>query len=126
MARTSTAGANTTRASTAKETVTEKIPSTAERVKAKADDADAEFEASKSSALEALEKLLEARQHFHNAATAAGVDIKHEAVEHLIAGKSKVEELAQEVTEFAREKPATTVALAFLGGFVLAQMLSRK
>ncbi|MBU2098326.1 MAG: hypothetical protein KKD00_06165 [Gammaproteobacteria bacterium] len=114
------------RASAAKETDTETIESTAEKVKAKASPADLEFEASKASALEALEKLLEARRHFQNAATAAGVDIKHEAVEQLMAGKSKAEEFAQEVSEFAREKPGTTVALAFLGGFVIAQLLSRK
>lgn len=114
------------RASAAKETVSEAIESTVEKMKAKASPADAEFEASKMSALEALEKLLEARQHFQNAATAAGVDIKHEAIEQLMAGKSKAEELGQELNEFAREKPGTTVALAFLGGFVLAQLLSRK
>ena len=114
------------RASAAKETVSETIESTVEKMKAKASPVDVEFEASKLSALEALDKLLEARQHFTNAATAAGVDIKHEAVEQLIAGKSKAEEFAQEVSEFAREKPGTTIALAFLGGFVIAQLLSRK
>ena len=114
------------RTSTAKENVAEKIESTVEKMKAKASPADTEFEASKSSALEALEKLFEAREHFQNAAAAAGVDIKHEAIEQLIAGKSKAEDFAQEVSEFAREKPGTTVALAFLGGFVLAQLLSRK
>lgn len=114
------------RTSTTTETGNEKIQSTAERVKAKSRPADSEFEASKLSALEALDKLLEARQHFQNAATAAGFDIKHEALEQLNAGKSKAEELVQEISEFAREKPGTTVALAFLGGFVLAQLLSRK
>lgn len=114
------------RASAAKETVSETIESTVERMKTKASPADVEIEASKAAALEALEKLLEARQHFQNAATAAGVDIKHEAVEQLMAGKTKAEEFVQEVSEFAREKPGTTVALAFLGGFVIAQLLSRK
>ena len=114
------------RASAAKEAVSEKIESTVEKMKAKVSPADVEFEASKMSALEALNKLLEARQHFQNAATAAGVDIKHEAVEQLLAGKSKAEELVDEVSEFAREKPGTTIALAFLGGFMLAQILSRK
>lgn len=114
------------RSSSAQETVTEAIESTVDRMKAKASPADVEFEASKTAALEALEKLLEARQHFQNAATAAGVDIKHEAVEQLLAGKSKAEELTQEISEFAREKPVTTVALAFLGGYIMAQLLSRK
>lgn len=114
------------RSSAAKETVSETIESTVEKMKAKASPADAEFEASKMSALEALEKLLEAREHFQNAATAAGVDIKHEAVEQLLAGKTKAEELVQEISEYAREKPGTTIALAFVGGFLLAQLLSRK
>jgi hypothetical protein len=88
--------------------------------------ADAEFEASKAAALEAFDKLLEARKHFQNAATAAGVDLKHEALEQLMAGKSKAQDFGQELTELAKTKPGTTVAIAFLGGFVLAQLLGRK
>ncbi|TFH73438.1 hypothetical protein E3V39_09490 [Gammaproteobacteria bacterium LSUCC0112] len=88
--------------------------------------ADAEFEASKAAAMEAFDKLLEARQHFQNAATAAGIDLKHEALEQLLAGKSKAEDLGQELADLAKNKPGTTVALAFLGGFVLAQLLGRR
>jgi cystathionine beta-lyase family protein involved in aluminum resistance len=114
------------RSSTAKETVSEAVESTEKKAQAKTSKADNEFEASKAAALESLEKLLEARQHFKNAATAAGVDIKHDALEQLLAGKSKADEFGQELSEFARAKPGTTLALAFLGGFVLAQLLSRK
>jgi hypothetical protein len=88
--------------------------------------ADAEFEASKAAAMEAFDKLLEARNHFQNAATAAGIDLKHEALEQLLAGKSKAQDLGQELSELAKTKPGTTVALAFLGGFVLAQLLGRR
>lgn len=88
--------------------------------------ADAEFEASKAAAMEAFDKLLEARKHFQNAATAAGIDLKHEALEQLLAGKSKAEDLGQELADLAKNKPGTTVALAFLGGFVLAQLLGRR
>jgi ElaB/YqjD/DUF883 family membrane-anchored ribosome-binding protein len=114
------------RTSSAKETVSEAIESTVERMRANPSDADAEFEASKLSALQALDKLLEAREHFKSAATAAGIDLKHEAVEQLMAGKSRIEELGEELSAYAREKPGTTVALAFVGGFILAQLLSRK
>ncbi|MDO8909237.1 MAG: hypothetical protein Q7W55_12160 [Pseudohongiella sp.] len=114
------------RSNSAKETLSEEFESTVEKVRAQMSPADKEFEASKSAALEALDKLLEARQHFQNAATAAGVDLKHEAVEQLMAGKSKAEDLGAELSEFARTKPGTTVALAFMGGYILAQLLSRK
>jgi len=88
--------------------------------------ADAEFEASKAAALEAFDKLLEARNHFKNAATAAGIDLKHEAIEQLMASKSKALDFGEELSELAKTKPGTTVAIAFLGGFVLAQLLGRR
>lgn len=92
----------------------------------KSNQADAEFEASKAAALEAFDKLLEARKHFQNAATAAGVDLKHEAIEQLMASKSKAQDFGAELSELAKTKPSTTVAIAFLGGFVLAQLLGRR
>lgn len=88
--------------------------------------ADTEFEASKAAAMEAFDKLLEARKHFQNAATAAGIDLKHEALEQLLAGKSKADDLGQELADLAKNKPGTTLAMAFLGGFVLAQLLGRR
>jgi hypothetical protein len=88
--------------------------------------ADAEFDASKVAAIEAFDKLLEARKHFQNAVAAVGVDLKHEAIEQLIVGKSKAQDFGQELTELAKTKPGTTVAVAFLGGFVLAQLLGRR
>lgn len=42
------------------------------------------------------------------------------------ASKSKAQDFVQELTELAKTKPGMTVAIAFLGGFVLAQLLGRR
>lgn len=113
-------------AATVKEEVSEATDSVMKKVRDTLSPADAEFQASKQAALEALDKMMEARQHFQKAATEAGIDIKDEAVEQLMIGKMKAEELGHEFNEMARNKPVTTMAVAFLGGFLLAQMMSRK
>jgi len=85
-----------------------------------------ELEASRQAAIEALDKLLEAKSHFRSAAEAAGLDLKNEAIDQLTEGRAKAEELSLQATEYVYEKPLSSLAIAFVGGFVISQLLSRK
>ena len=85
-----------------------------------------ELAASKEAVLSAFDKLLEAKEHFKLAAEAAGVDIKDEATEQLLKGRDKTEELGEQASAFIREKPLATLGIAFITGFVLSQLFSRK
>jgi ElaB/YqjD/DUF883 family membrane-anchored ribosome-binding protein len=85
-----------------------------------------ELAASKAAVTNAYDKLLEAKEHFRLAADAAGVDMKQEAVEQLQKGKAKTEELGEQASVFVREKPLATLSIAFIAGYVLSQLFSRK
>lgn len=85
-----------------------------------------ELAASKEAVLSAYDKLLEAKEHFRLAAEAAGVDIKHEATEQLLKGRAKTEELSKQASVFFREKPLTTLGIAFVTGLIISQLFSRK
>lgn len=85
-----------------------------------------ELAASKEAAMDALDKLLEARDHFRHAAESAGLDLKDEAIQQLEMGKAKVNELSAEASTYMVNKPLQTLGLAFLGGFIVAQFMSRK
>ncbi|WP_425055277.1 hypothetical protein [Pseudomonas abyssi] len=85
-----------------------------------------ELAASKVAVGEAYEKLLEARDHFASAAQSAGLEVRHDALEHLLKGREKAEELGAQANTYIREKPLATISLAFAAGFVLSQLLSRK
>lgn len=85
-----------------------------------------ELAASKEAVLSAYDKLLEAKEHFKLAAEAAGVDIKDEATEQFLKGRAKTEELGEQVAVYVREKPLATLGIAFITGFVLSQLFSRK
>ena len=49
-----------------------------------------------------------------------------DALEHLLKGREKAEELGAQANTYIREKPLATISLAFAAGFVLSQLLSRK
>ncbi len=87
---------------------------------------EAEMAASKAAAMEAYEKLLEARQHFARAAEAAGMDMKQDATEHLQRGRDRAEELGNEASAYVRDKPLASLGIAFLAGYVLAQIFGRR
>ena len=53
-----------------------------------------ELAASKVAVGEAYEKLLEARDHFASAAQAAGLEVRHDALEHLLKGREKAKSWA--------------------------------
>jgi ElaB/YqjD/DUF883 family membrane-anchored ribosome-binding protein len=99
---------------------------------ARKDDMDrsAEFEASREAARAALENLLEAKEHFKKAAEAAGIDLKHEAADKLHEGRDRAEALGEQLyataNMFVTDKPLSTLSIAFIGGFLIAQMLGRK
>lgn len=84
-----------------------------------------ELDASKKAAMEALDNLIEARGHFRQAAEAAGLDLRDEALQRLAQGKAKAGEWEEEASEYLHEKPLQTLGLAFLGGFILSKLLSR-
>ncbi|SIS42312.1 hypothetical protein [Neptunomonas antarctica] len=85
-----------------------------------------ELAASKEAVLSAYDKLMEAKEHFKLAADAAGLDIKDEATEQLLKGRAKTEELGEQASVFIREKPLATLGIAFITGFVISQLFSRK
>lgn len=86
---------------------------------------EAELEASKQAAREALDKLLEAKEHFRHAAEIAGLDAKADALDHLVKGKDKADDLTRSAIEYAKEKPAQALAIAFVGGYLLSKIFSR-
>lgn len=85
-----------------------------------------ELDASKQAAIEALEKLLEAKDHFRTAAESAGLELKEEALNRLTEGKHKAAELGEQASDYIHERPLSSLALAFVGGLLLAQFLSKK
>ncbi len=87
---------------------------------------DKELDASRKAAMDALDKLFEAKDHFRSAAEAAGLEMKEEAISQLLEGRAKAEKLGTQATEYVHEKPMTSLAIAFLGGILLSQLLGRK
>jgi ElaB/YqjD/DUF883 family membrane-anchored ribosome-binding protein len=85
-----------------------------------------ELAASKEAVLSAYDKLLEAKEHFKLAAEAAGVDIKDEATEQFLKGHARTEELGEQASVYVREKPLASLGIAFITGYVLSQLFSRK
>jgi ElaB/YqjD/DUF883 family membrane-anchored ribosome-binding protein len=84
-----------------------------------------ELEASKVAVREALDKLMEAKQHFQLAAESAGLDMKSDTVEQFAQGKEKAEQLGQQLSDYASDNPMKALAFAFAGGFLLAQLLKK-
>ena len=89
-----------------------------------------ELEATREAARAALENLLQAKEHFKKAAEAAGLDAKHDAEETLHKGREKAEALGEQLSRAAVncvvEKPLTTLGIAFVGGYLIAQLLGRR
>lgn len=89
-------------------------------------DREVELGASKEAAMAAYEKLLDARQHFRKAAEAAGMDMRDEAVQQLERGRDKASELGDEAGRYVRDKPMASLGMAFLAGYILAQIFGRR
>lgn len=84
-----------------------------------------ELDATKKAAREALEKLMEAREHFKEAAKAAGIDAQEEAVELFEQGKAGAEQVGLDVVQFVYEKPWHALGIAVVGGFVISRLISK-
>jgi ElaB/YqjD/DUF883 family membrane-anchored ribosome-binding protein len=87
---------------------------------------DDELAASKQAVSSAYDQLLEAKDHLKLAAEAAGVDMKDEAIEQLLKGRAKTEELSKQAGVFIREKPLASLGIAFVAGLVISRLFSRK
>ncbi len=87
---------------------------------------DEELAASRQAALEAYEKLLDARTHFRRAAEAAGMDLRDEALHQLERGQQKADEVSAQASRYVQEKPLSSLGLAFLAGYILAQIFGRR
>ncbi len=85
-----------------------------------------ELVASKESVMEAYDKLMAATSHFRKAAEAAGIDLKEDAVAQLTKGREKAGELSRQVDGYMKEKPLATLSIAFVFGYILAHIFSRK
>lgn len=89
-------------------------------------DKQTELDAGRESVLSAYNDMLEAQRHFRQAAEAAGVDMKHDAMEQLLKGRDKADAVGQEVQRYLHDKPVATLGLAFFAGLLVSQLLSRK
>ncbi|MFT4765257.1 MAG: ElaB/YqjD/DUF883 family membrane-anchored ribosome-binding protein [Oleispira sp.] len=99
---------------------------TTQSTAAKSSTRDDELAASKQAVLNAYDSLLEAKEHLKLAAEAAGIDMKDEAIEQLLKGRAKTEELGQQASVFVREKPLASLGIAFISGLVISSLFSRK
>lgn len=85
-----------------------------------------EVDAGRESVLAAYNDMLEAQGHFRKAAEAAGLDLKHDAMEQFVKGREKADALGEEVQRYVHEKPMATLGLAFFAGLLVSQLMSRK
>ncbi|MEX0740392.1 MAG: hypothetical protein WD071_13700 [Pseudohongiella sp.] len=92
---------------------------------AKKQGSESELEASKLAAREALDKLLEAKEHFRHAAEIAGLEMKGDALDQLVKGKDKADDLTRSAVDYAKTNPVQALAIAFVGGYVLSKLFSR-
>lgn len=85
-----------------------------------------ELDSGKEAAMAAYEKLLDAQQHFRQAAEAAGMDLKDDAMQQLLKGKHKADEMSHEVERYIHDKPLATIGIAFFAGLLVSRLLSRR
>ena len=85
-----------------------------------------ELDAGRESVISAYNDMLEAQGHFRQAAEAAGIDMKHDAMEQLLKGRDKADAVGEEVQRYMHDKPVATLGLAFFAGLFVSQLLSRK
>ena len=87
---------------------------------------DTEVDAGPEAVLAAYNNLLEATEHFKEAARAAGLDLRQEAGEQLVKGRQKAVAVGQEASNYVHEKPLQALGLAFVAGLLFAQVFGRK
>lgn len=81
----------------------------------------------------ALNRFLEAREHFVSAAESAGVDAKYQMQERIGRGRRKLhrgrqnlEHLGEDAAHYARERPLLVIGTAVVLGLFLYQAFSRR
>tara|TARA_R100000005_G_C4946537_1_gene168834 strand:+ start:422 stop:748 length:327 start_codon:yes stop_codon:yes gene_type:complete len=84
-----------------------------------------ELDSGKEAAMAAYQNMLDAQQHFRQAAEAAGLDLKEDAMKQLLKGKDKADELGHEMERYVHEKPLATIGIAFFAGLLVSRLLSR-
>ncbi|MAT91469.1 MAG: hypothetical protein CME59_02600 [Halioglobus sp.] len=84
-----------------------------------------EMDAARESVSAALDKLVEARDHFRQAVEAAGLDIADEAEARVDAGRRQLGELDDRLQRAVQDQPLRSLGFAALAGFVLARLVSR-
>ncbi|MEA3298909.1 MAG: hypothetical protein U9R22_01645 [Pseudomonadota bacterium] len=85
-----------------------------------------EVDAGKEAVLAAYNNLLEATEHFKQAARAAGLDLRQEAGEQLVKGRDKAVAVGQEASDYVHQKPLQALGLAFVAGLLFAQVFGRR
>lgn len=91
-----------------------------------ANDKQQEMDASKEAVMAAYNDLMEAQSHFRQAAEAAGMDLKSDAMDQYRKGRDKADALGHEVERYMHDKPMATLGMAFVVGMLCSQLLSRK
>ena len=87
--------------------------------------ASGDLKAGKDAVTEAYEKLMEAKAHFRQAAEAAGLDLKDEAMDKVQKGREDLEALGSQVASSTKENPLAAIGIAFLVGFIFSKLMSR-
>lgn len=91
--------------------------------------AKAEFDQACKDALAAYERYLDARKHLMAAALAAGVEFKDNMSGHVEEAVGKVQEQSEQLqstaSDYIREKPLQSMAMAVAGGVLLSRLIGR-
>ena len=92
-------------------------------------EAKAEFDQARRDAQEAYERYLDARKHLMAAALAAGVEFKDSMSGHIEEAVDKVQEQREQLqstaSDYIREKPLQSMAMAVAGGVLLSRLIGR-
>ena len=85
-----------------------------------------EVDAGKEAVLAAYNNLLQASEHFKLAAQAAGLDLKQEASTQLERGREKASAVREQASDYVHERPLPALGIAFIVGFLIAQLFGRE
>jgi ElaB/YqjD/DUF883 family membrane-anchored ribosome-binding protein len=92
-------------------------------------DAHAELEIAKQSVMDAYASFLDAKKHLHNAALAAGLDMRESAGEAvgdaLDRARMKKDDVTDSTSDYIKENPFTSASIAFLGGVIFSRLFGK-
>ncbi|MEH6389752.1 MULTISPECIES: hypothetical protein [Pseudomonas] len=88
-----------------------------------------EIDSGKDAVMAAFDKLMEAKSHFLHAAETSGLDLKHGASDQFMKGReqaqAQIQQYTGQATSFIREKPLTSLGIAFAAGFVVSKLCTK-